>query len=159
QFVSPTILRRVWLAHLTASTRNQVQRRLGTPVGILLLRRWLRGKRGARLTEREGLPRHSIELPLRERPATLPVASCSLIRIIEFLPREVEKRPSSMAFIWDGQWDLRRDDLRLGTRYRFISDIDENRHQLERVERYQELMACIESGRPWSSHQRGVVLD
>src|SRR3546814_1993132 len=40
-----------------------------------------------------------------------------------------------------------------------FSDIDENRHQLDRGERYRELMACIERGQPWSSHQQGIVLD
>ncbi|WP_245150596.1 hypothetical protein [Pollutimonas harenae] len=159
QLVSPSIRRRVLLAHLTATTRQQVQRRLGMPVGNVLLRRWLVGKRGASLIERAGLPRHSIELFLGERPLTVHIDPRSLIRNVEFLPRKVEKRPSSMAFIWDGHWDLRRDDLRLGTRYQFISDIDENRDQLERVARYQELMACIERGQPWSSHLQGIVLD
>lgn len=119
----------------------------------------MQGKPGARLIERAGLPRHNIESFLGARPLTLHIDPRSLIRNVDFMPRKDERRPSSMAFIWDGQWDLRRNDLRVGTRYRFISDIDENRHQLDRVERYRELMACIERGQPWSSHQQGIVLD
>lgn len=159
QFGSPKILHKVWLAHLTAATRTGVQRYLGLPVGNALLARWLQGKPGARYIERAGLPRHSLDIFLGARPLTLHIDPRSLIRNVEFLPRKVEARPSSMAFIWDGQWDLRRDDLRVGTRYRYVNDIHENRHQLERVERYQKMLACIERGRPWSSPRQGILLD
>src|SRR3546814_20922890 len=93
---------------------------------------WMKGKPGALRMGRAGLPRHNIESFLGARPLTLHVDPRSLIRNVDFMPRKDERRPSSMAFIWDGQWDLRRTDLRVGTRYRFISDIDENRHQLDR---------------------------
>ncbi|MDS1139377.1 hypothetical protein RE432_02940 [Pusillimonas sp. SM2304] len=153
------IRRRVLLARLTAALRDDVQRYIGMPAGRILLKRWLSGKRGARFIERHGLPRHNLEEYLGAPALTLHIDPRTLIRNVAFLPRKVEKRPSSMAFIWDGHWDLRRDDLRLGSRYRFISDIDEHRDQLERTERFQELAACIEQGRPWSSHQKGILLD
>ncbi|MGB6103145.1 MAG: hypothetical protein WBF88_04770 [Pusillimonas sp.] len=159
QFGSPAIRRRVVLAHLTAAVRTRAQRYLGMPVGNVLLRRWLHDKPGARLIERAGLPRHNLEAFLGAQALTLHIDPRSLIRNVDSLPRKDEKRPSSMAFIWDGRWDLRRNDLRVGTRYRFISDIDENRAQLERVEQFQELVACIDRGEPWSSHQQGILLD
>src|SRR5690606_32873424 len=125
QFGSPKIRHKVWFAHITAATRARAQRYLGFPAGNVILNRWLQGKMGARSIERAGLPRHSLEAFLGARSLTLNINPRSLIRNVEFLPRKVEKRPSSMAFIWDGPWDLRRDDLRIGTRYRFISDIHE----------------------------------
>ena len=54
---------------------------------------------------------------------------------------------------------MRREDLRVGTRYRLISDIDEHRYNLTRTERYQELLAALNKGQPWRSHQTGVYLD
>src|SRR5690606_33476553 len=87
QFVSPAIRRRVLLAHLTAGTRNRVQRYLGLPIGNLMLRQWLQGKWGAAWIERAGLPRHSIELFLGARPFTLHVDPRSLIRNVDFMPR------------------------------------------------------------------------
>ncbi|MCC2595815.1 hypothetical protein LKR43_05625 [Pusillimonas sp. MFBS29] len=159
QFGSPKIRHKVWLAHFTNWTRARAQRSLGLPVGNMLLMRWLQGKPGAQYIERAGLPRHNLEAFLGERPLTLHIDPRTLIRNVDFMPQKRQKRPSSLAFIWDGSWDLRRDDLRVGTRYRFITDIDKNRHQLERAEHFQTLMACIERGQPWSSPRQGILLD
>src|SRR5690606_20247584 len=60
---------------------------------------------------------------------------------------------------WEGDWDLRREDLRVGTRYRLIRELDLHRDDLTKTSRYQALLQCIEEGKPWSSHQLGVVLD
>src|SRR5690606_24432394 len=89
QFGSPKIRRKVWLAHLTAATRARAQRHLGLPAGNMLLTRWLQGKRGTRLIERAGLPRHSLDVLLGARPLTLYIDPRSLIRNVEFLPRKV----------------------------------------------------------------------
>lgn len=157
--VAPEINRRVLVAHLTDQYRRAVQRSLGFPLGRLLLRRWIQNKAGSRHIEAFGLPRHIVDEVLGEDALTLHVDPRKLIRITAHAPRNVEKRPSSLAFIWDGSWDQRREDLRIGSRYKLISDLDDNRDQLERTVRFKKLMARIESGDPWMSHQQGVFLN
>ena len=159
KLAAPEIRQRVVVAHLVTKGREAIQQHIGRPAGRVLLRRWLKNKSLSHQVEAFGLPRHIVEEVLGEDALTLHVDPRKLIRIAVYASRHLEKRPSSMAFIWDGTWDQRREDLRVGTRYRLISEIDEHRHELERTERYQELMECIERGAPWSSHQLGVVLD
>lgn len=153
------IRRRVLVAHLVNRSQQSVQRHIGRPLGRVLLRRWMRDKIESQYIESLGLPRHIVEEVLGEDALTLHVDPRKLIRIAVHAPRHVEKRPSSLAFIWEGTWDQRREDLRVGTRYQLISELDENRDQLERTARFQYLMECIEQGRPWASHQLGVLLD
>ena len=157
--VDPGIRRRVIVAHLVNRGQQSVQRHIGRPLARLFLRRWMRNKAGSRYVESLGLPRHIVEEVLGEEALTLHVDPRKLIRIAVHAPRDVEKRPSSMAFIWEGTWDQRREDLRVGPRYELISDIDENRDQLERTKRYRYFMQRIEEGKPWASHQLGVMLD
>lgn len=153
------IRHRVIVAHLVSRTQHSVQQGMGRPVGRILMRQWMRGRAPARQVESFGLPRHIVEEVLGEEALTLHVDPRKLIRIGVHASRKVEKRPSSLAFIWEGTWDQRREDLRVGTRYGLISDLDENRGRLERTERYRYLMKRIEQGRPWASHQLGVLLD
>ncbi len=153
------IRRRVMVAHLVDHSRESVQRHIGRPLGRVLLRRWMHGRSASRYVESFGLPRHIVEEVLGEDALTLHVDPRKLIRIAVHAPRNVEKRPSSMAFIWEGTWDQRREDLRVGTRYQLISDLDENRGRLEQTARYKYLMQRLEQGRPWASHQLGVLLD
>jgi hypothetical protein len=156
---SPKIKSRVRLAHLTVRVREWAQTYVGLPVGRIFLRRWLHGARGAGAVERFGLPRHNIGECLEAEALTLHVDPRKLIRSVDFVPSGQEMHPSPLAFIWDGDWDLRRADLRAGSRYRLISELDENRHQLHLTERYRELMTCIEQGEPWASHQHAAFLD
>ena len=158
QLASPKIRRRVLVARLADAVQTSTQRHLGVPAGHVLLGCWLRGLPGARTVERTGLPRHALEEHVGAQALTLQVDPRALVRIVAFRPRKVEKRPSSLAFIWDGQWDLRREDVRLDT-YEFIRDIDENRDHLDRTAFFREMMAQIEQGRPWSSHRKGILLD
>lgn len=153
------IRRRVMVAHLVSRSQQTVQQRIGRPIGRLFLRRWMYNKPGSHYVEAFGLPRHIVEEELGEEALTLYVDPRKLIRIGVHASRRVEQRPSSMAFIWEGSWDQRREDLRVGTRYEFISELDENRGQLERTKRYGYLMQRLEEGRPWASHQLGVLLD
>lgn len=155
----PGIRRRVLMAHLVTHSKQSVQRYVGRPLGRVLLRRWMRDKAVSTHVESFGLPRHIVEEVLGDEGLTLHVDPRKLIRIAVHAPRRVEKRPSSLAFIWEGTWDQRREDLRVGTRYQLIRELDANRHQLERTERFQQLLACIEQGKPWGSHQLGVLLD
>lgn len=158
QLGSPKIRRRVRVARIADTVQRCTQQYLGLPVGHLLLGCWLRGLPGATAIERFGLPRHSLEDHLGAKALTLLVDPRALVRIVSFRPRKVEKRPSALAFIWNGQWDLRRFDVRLDT-YQFISEIDENRDHLERTAFFREMMAHIEQGNPWSSHRQGILLD
>ena len=68
-------------------------------------------------------------------------------------------RPKSSAFIWDGEWDLLRGDLRQGSRARFIADLDAHRGDLTRSEAFAAYMARLKAGKPWKSHQQGILLD
>ena len=156
---NPAIRRRVMLAHLVNRGQQSVQRHIGRPLARVFLRRWMHEKRGSRYVETLGLPRHIVEEVLGEEALTLHVDPRKLIRIAVHAPRNVEKRPSSMAFIWEGTWDQRRADLRVGPRYELIADIDKNRDHLERTKRYRYFMQCLEQGKPWTSHQLGVRLD
>ena len=155
----PGIRQRVMVAHLVSRGRQSVQRHLGRPLGRVLLRRWMCDKIESQYLESLGLPRHIVEEVLGEEALTLHVDPRKLIRIAVHAPRHVEKRSSSLAFIWEGTWDQRREDLRVGTRYSLISELDENRGRLERTRRFQDLMGCIDRGEPWASHQLGVLLD
>lgn len=156
---APGIRRRVLVAHLVKRSQTSIQRSIGKPLGRVLLRRWMHDKPDAPYIESLGLPRHIVAEVLGPDALTLHVDPRELIRIAVHAPREQEKRPSSLAFVWEGSWDQRREDLRLGSRYRFISDLDENRDNLERTARFGQLMSRIEQGRPWASHQLGVLLD
>ena len=156
---APEIRQRVLLAHWVAQSRDRTQQYLGFPIGRLMLQRWMRSKAGSRRIEAFGLPRHIVHETLGRKALTLHVNPRDLVRMAINAPRTVEKRPSSLAFIWEGSWDLRREDMRFGSRYRLISDLDENRHQLENTARFKKLMRRIEQGRPWESYQQGVFLD
>lgn len=157
--VAPEIRRRVLLAHWVARSRDRAQQYLGFPIGRMMLQRWMQSKAGSRRIEAFGLPRHIVHETLGRKALTLQLEPRALIRMAIHAPRKQEKRPSSLAFIWEGSWDLRREDLRVGTRYALISDLDENRHQLEKTARFKKLMRRIEQGRPWESYQQGVLLD
>lgn len=157
--LSPQLKRRVLVAHLTDRTKSSVQQYIGRPLGRIFLRRWMAGRRDAHHVEKFGLPGHVVEEVLGKDALTLYVDPRKLVRLAIHAPRREEKRPSSLAFIWDGTWDQRRYDLRTGSRYRLISELDEHRGRLDQTERFRELMDELETGKPWESHQLGVVLD
>ncbi|REC94321.1 hypothetical protein [Kushneria indalinina] len=133
------------------------QDRVGTPIEEFLFQRWLKGAPGADRIERMGLPRRSIEKRLGDR-LTLHIHPRSMIRDVNF-KGVGGKRPSSSAFLWDGEWDNSRGDLRHGSRYEFISDLDENRADLTRTERFRELHKHLVRGKPWRSAHEGILLD
>lgn len=145
-------------ARLQVAAREWFQAAIGMPVERQLLWWWLAGYPGAEALERRGLPRRAIEHYLGDA-LIVHVDPRALIRSTDWRGYPHKRRPSSSAFIWDGEWDLRRGDLRFGSRYRFISELDEHRDDLTRTERFAKLAARLDSGRPWSSHQQGVLLD
>ncbi|WP_245391738.1 hypothetical protein [Salinicola aestuarinus] len=142
-------------ARWQAGLRDGVERGIGQPLEAWLYRWWATG-RGDRVAA-WGLPRRRLERELGES-LTLEVDPRLLIR--DFNAKGVGgKKPSSSAFIWDGDWDRSRGDLRRGSRYRFISDLDIHRDDLTQTERFQQLRSRLASGRPWSSYQQGLLLD
>lgn len=156
---TPEIKRRVLIAHLVDKGRCALQQYIGLPLGRVALNYWMQNKAASRHIEAFGLPRHVLKEVLDHNALTLHVDPRKLIQIAVHAPRKVEKRPSSLAFIWEGTWDQRREDLRIGSRYKLISELDENRNQLERTTRFKKLIDRLESGDPWASHQQGVLLD
>lgn len=156
---APEIRHRVLLAHLVHRVRRFSEACIGRPIGGLLLKIWLHNWPGARWIEQLGLPRHNLTTLLGKDALTLHVNPRELFQFAMHPPRKVKKRPSSLAFIWDGDWDLRRNDLRAGFWIAHMRDLDHNRDHLERTEKYRSLMAEIDAGRPFHSHQEGVYLD
>lgn len=156
---APEIRNRVRLARIVYRLRNVAQTWLGVPLGNLFLKIWLHNWPGARLIEKEGLPRHNLSTLLGEENLTLHLNPRELIQFAETAPKDGPKRPPSMAFIWDGDWDLRRTDLRGDYWIAHMQDLDNNRHNLERTQKYQSLMADLNAGKPFRSHQEGVYLD
>lgn len=157
--VAPEIRHRVRIAHAVHHLRNFNQAWIGRPVGHILLNIWLRNWPGARLVEKKGLPRHSVTDYLGAEALILHVNPRELVQFAEYAPKGETRRPSSMAFIWDGDWDLRRSDLRVDYWIAHMRDLDENRHHLERTRKFKSLMADLEAGKPFRSHQEGVYLN
>ncbi|WP_205742487.1 hypothetical protein [Halomonas borealis] len=148
------VLRARW----QVAIRDALQNRIGLPLEQGLLRWWCGELPGVSALERWGLPRRAMEESLGES-LVLHVDPRQLIRSTDWRGYSHGLRPASSAFIWDGEWDQRRGDLRFGSRYRFISDLDQHRDDLARTERFGQYMTSLHSGRPWSSHQQGVLLD
>lgn len=145
-------------ARLQVAVKEGFQSGVGLPLERMLFRVWKHGLPGAAPVERRGLPRRVIERELGSA-LVLRVDPRDLIRITDWRGRARRSRPSSSAFLWEGDWDLRRGDLRHGSRYRFISDLDRHRDDLRATERFRELKARLDDGRPWASHQQGILLD
>ncbi|MDI5891861.1 hypothetical protein [Halomonas rhizosphaerae] len=145
-------------ARLQWAVRDAFQSFVGIPLERLLFNAWSHGLPGAAQVERLGLSRRVIERELGSGLVAR-VNPRQLIRSTHWRGVPKHRRPSATAFIWDGRWDLRRGDLRQGSRYRFISDLDEHRHDLTGSEAFRYYKAQLEAGRPWRSHQKGVLLD
>ena len=145
-------------ARLQVAVRSGFQRAVVVPAERRVLGWWRSNLPGAATLEGGGLPRRAIEEYLDEA-LTLHVNPRALIRSADWRGYPHKLRPSSSAFVWDGEWDLRRADLRFGSRYRFISELDVNRDDLTTTERFEKLKNLLDSGRPWSSHQQGILLD
>lgn len=144
-------------AHWQAGLKDGFQRGIGVPLEKWLYRRWSRDRACAARIESWGLPRRVIEQHLGQ---TLILQVDPRQLIWDFNAKGVGgKKPSSSAFIWEGDWDRSRGDLRRGSRYRFISDLDEHRDDLTQTERFRQYRSRLESGHPWSSYRQGILLD
>lgn len=144
-------------ARLSKIVREGAQS-LGVPVELGLLGLWKHELPGAAWVERIGLPRRAVELTLGDK-LILHVNPNDLIRATHWQGWPHKYRPTSSAFIWDGEWDLRRGDLRVSSRARFIADIDAHRGDLAQSEAFATYMARLKAGKPWKSHQQGILLD
>ncbi|WP_414500402.1 hypothetical protein [Zymobacter sp. IVIA_12111.31 C1] len=145
----------VRIARLSYHARNGSQKYLTMPFERMLLRYWQHRLPGSQRIERWGLPRKAMIETLGDA-LILHVDPRQLIRIIGWPPRS---ECAFNSFIWDGDWDLKREDLRIGDRYRFISDIDEHRQHLEKTERYQRYLDDLRRGKPARFRQLGIRLD
>nr|WP_281504459.1 hypothetical protein [Chromohalobacter sarecensis] len=141
-----------------AKTVREGAQSLGVPVELGLLGLWKHALPGAACVERIGLPRRAVELTLGDA-LILHVDPRALIRSTHWQGWPHKYRPTSSAFIWDGEWDLRRGDLRTSSRARFIQDIDNHRDDLTQSEAFAKYMKRLKAGKPWSSHQQGILLD
>jgi len=144
-------------ARLSKTVREGAQA-MGVPVELGLLGLWQHALPGAAWVERIGLPRRAVELTLGDK-LILHVNPNDLVRATHWQGWPHKHRPTSSSFIWDGEWDLRRDDLRQGSRARFIADIDAHRCDLTQSKAFGTYMARLKAGKPWSSHQQGILLD
>jgi hypothetical protein len=122
------------------------------------LARWLKNRSRHSGLERRGLPRHAVEDVVGQEALTVWVNPRELVRDVNF-GRDKHRRPSSNAFIWDGEWDLRRGAFRFGARSRMMRDLIEHGDDLTQTERYQHLKALLDAGKPWSSPRDGLLLD
>lgn len=148
-------IRRAWLQLMV---REGVQATIGLPLEHALMGAWLRRWPGCRPIERLGLPRRALEQTLGEA-LTLHVAPRELIRGVRRSGLPDRQRPSSMTFIWSGEWDQYRSDLRTGSRYSLIRDLAAHRDSLTHTRRFHALAQRLSEGHPWRSHQQGVLLD
>ncbi|ART63972.1 hypothetical protein [Kushneria marisflavi] len=137
--------------------KSSFQQQVGIPFEEFWFQRWLKGQPGGAQLERVGLPRRSIEKRLGDR-LVVHIHPRDMIRDVNF-KGVGGKRPSSSAFLWDGEWDESRGDLRHGSRYEFITDLDEHRDDLTRTRRFQAHAARLKAGKPWASAHEGILLD
>ncbi|SPJ34424.1 hypothetical protein [Kushneria phyllosphaerae] len=137
--------------------KSSFQQRVGIPLEELWFQRWLKGQPGSTQLEKAGLPRRSIEKRLGQH-LIVHINPRDMIRDVNF-KGVGGKRPSSSAFLWDGEWDESRGDLRHGSRYEFITDLDEHRDDLTQTKRFQTHAARLNAGKPWASAHEGILLD
>lgn len=148
----------VQYARLQAGLRERFQAKVGVPFERAMLLLWQRGDPGGQWVERQGLPRRAVEHQLSSE-LVVQVDPCQLLRMRDWRGFPKRQRPSSSAFIWEGEWDLRRSDLLRGQRYEFISDLATHRHDLSASAAFQRLNKRLTKGDPWKSHQQGLLLD
>lgn len=148
----------VQAARLQVFLREGFQAGLGLPCERVMLQLWKKKRPGSGWIESRGLPRRAVEHDLGS-DLTLHIKPRSLLRMRYWRGLARRYRPSSSAFIWDSDWDLRRSDLLRGQRYRFINDIATHRDDLTRSDAFIRFNRLLSEGRPWKSHQQGVLLD
>lgn len=156
---APEIRARTRIAYVQHAVRAGFQKHVGIPSEHRVFSLWLAGKPGWQKIEQLGLPRRAVHDWIGPDKLTLEVNPRELGYLVSAGPRHAKNRPSSLAFIWDGDWDQTRQDTRSTDQYRFIEDLDKHRDDLTASDRYQALMAEMQQGRPWKSWQVGLYLN
>ena len=155
---APEIRRRVLLAHLVYGIKQISRHLIGKPIARVTLWLWRQQGPGARFIERLGLPRTGIEQAYGKKALILHINPRDL-KQFAMHPRGVKRKPSSEAFIWDGDWDLCRVELQNDYALKFIRDLATHRDDLSKTKKYQELIELAEAGTPFRSHQEGLYLN
>jgi len=154
---APEIRCRVLLAHLVYGIKRISKRLIGKPVARTSLWLWKHQLPGARFIESLGLPRTGIEQVYGKKALILHINPRDLKQFAMY-PRGIKRKPSSEAFIWDGDWDLCRVELQNDYALKFIRDLAIHRNDLSKTKKYQELMELAKAGTPFRSHQEGLYL-
>ncbi|SBR52480.1 hypothetical protein [Halomonas sp. HL-93] len=128
------------------------------PVEKNLTKTWMREGHFSSLLEKKGLLRRGIEYELPD-DLFVYIDPRELIKIRNWSGFHSRDQPSSSCFIWKGDWDLSRGDLRTNSRYRFVTDIAYCRYDLSQTHFFKEAKKKIEAGKPWSCHHRKVILN
>lgn len=131
------------------------------PMENQFFRQWLKQAPLHRQVEAMGLPYRSVDSHLNGR-LDLSVNPSKLLVSLSMkasFPSRQDRNRAAGQFIWKGQWDLPRFDFQAGSRYRFIQDIWQHRHDLARSNAYRELLDQLEQGRPLRSHHKGILLN
>ena len=156
---APELQHRVRLSHAVEQIKMFSQRHIGLPLGAIALAIWRHRYPGADRVERFGLPCHTIRDTLGTSALTVEVDPRQLVQVAELPRRSSKEHPSTLAFIWDGDWDLRRTDLRGAFWIDYMRDLDQNRDHLERTYMFQKHMAALQAGKPKRLHREGVLLN
>lgn len=130
---------------------------VGSPVEKSMLHLWEKCFPGSQWIERAGLPRRTMENWYKETLA-LQADPNSINKLVSFKD-SWQKRRFANVFIWDGDWDKHTRNFRKTLRYRFLKDIWENRYDLTKSWRFEELVKRCEQGDPYRSYHKGVYLD
>lgn len=153
----PRLYAAMFRAGIQKGLREGFKKIIVCPYEDFLFKSWLRNKPPGRWAERMGLPRRSLEKYYKEA-LTLDVDPHSLNSLVVF-ENKFQRRKLGNRFIWDGDWDTSVTSFQDSFRYQFMADIWENRGDLTKSRRYQEMMQMIASGRPYRSYHKGVYLD
>src|SRR5690606_37416131 len=135
------------------------QDHIGLPIARAALGLWARGYHGAAQAERFGLPYHGERDAVGAHALTLEIDPRQLVQMADLPPSGSKERPSSFPLIWDGDWDLRRNDLRGAFWLDYMRDLDHNRDHLERTKEFSKHLTALQAGRPTRQHREGVFLN
>lgn len=146
--------------NLESSVNKSFQNKISAPLQNKAFKQWLTGSFPSKLIESLGLPRYSVEqffpqyINFRVRPK-------DLNRLAVHKSSATQRRLSNF-FIWDGDWDKNAYDFHTSSRYFFISDIWEHRHDLTRSMTYRRYVQLLMDGKPYrnlNKNHSGVLLN
>lgn len=158
RIAAPELRTRVLLAHLADKVQKGANLLLGEPLSYLYANAWRHNIPGAKTLEHLGMPRTIAAHIIGKTNLVVNIDPRTLVQFTMHPPGTVRK-PAKSAFIWNGDWDLYRIDLRNDYAIKLIRDLDKHRNDLTKTDKYKELIQRIQSGKPFKSHQEGVFLN